>query len=225
MRINLRAGRLTAGLVASALVGLATIAGAQPSERSDRLPVRSLLELRNDGLVRQHWDLSCGAAAVATVLTFQLGNATTEREAALGMLQMTDAKLVRSRLGFSLLDLKKFAAARGFVATGYGNLELPELLAMSPAITPLRLGGFGHFVIVRGLKNDRLLIADPSFGNRAMPVREFLGAWTSRVGFTIKRGNDPNPPNRMAWSPELAIAPSGAAVRAADAAIRRVGGR
>src|SRR5256885_8018269 len=104
-----------------ALVACAGVAhGAQSaSPPPDAMRVRSLAELRNDGVVRQKWDLSCGAAVVATLLTYQLGSPVTERQAALGMLRTGDARLVRARLGFSLLDLKHFAASRGFEAAGY----------------------------------------------------------------------------------------------------------
>ena len=198
---------------------------AQPTHPSDRLSVRSLLELRDDRLVRQHWDLSCGAAAVATVLTFQLRDPVSERQAAVGMLHMGNVKLVRARLGFSLLDLKRFAATRGFLAAGYGNLELGDLIAMAPAIAPIRVGGFGHFVVVRGLAEDRLLIADPAFGNRVMRIPDFLRAWTSRVGFTVTRPGQPRPRNQMAGTARLPISPGGAALRAAETDIRRGDGR
>lgn len=207
------------------LIGPAPPLHAEPSPSSDRLAVRSLLELRDDGLVRQHWDLSCGAAAVATLLTFQLGDPVSERQAAVGMLHMTSVRLVRARLGFSLLDLKRFAATRGFLAAGYGNLQFGELVAMAPAIAPIRVSGFGHFVVVRGLRQDRVLIADPAFGNRVMPVSEFLRAWTSRVGFTITRPGKPRAPNRMAFTAGLSISPDGAALRAAEADIRQGVGR
>ena len=58
--------------------------------------------------------------------------------------------LVRARRGFSLLDLKRFAASRGFEAAGYGDLTLDELVAMAPVVAPMRVFGFGHFVVVRG---------------------------------------------------------------------------
>src|SRR5690349_20350213 len=72
-------------------------------------PVRRMRALGADRLVRQQWDLSSGAAVVATLLPYQLGAPVSEREAALGMLSAGDARLVRPRLGFSLLDLKRFA--------------------------------------------------------------------------------------------------------------------
>jgi predicted double-glycine peptidase len=184
--------------------------------------VRSLLELRNEGLVRQQWDLSCGAAAVATLMTYQLGDPVSERQAALGMLRASDARLVRARLGFSLLDLKRFAASRGFAAAGYAGLTLDDLLAMAPAVAPIRVRGFGHFVVVRGRRGDRLLLGDPAFGNRTMPVDDFLKVWTSRVGFVVYRPDDPHPANRIGAPAELFMAPAEGVLRQA-AAHRRVG--
>jgi uncharacterized protein len=197
---------------------------ANPPRRPDVMHVRSLLELRNESLVRQQWDITCGAAAVATLLTYQLGDPVTERQAALGMLRQGDIKLVRARLGFSLLDLKHFAASRGFAAAGYGNLNLGELLAMSPTIVPIRVRNFGHFVIVRGRSGDHVLVADPAFGNRTMTIEAFERAWTSGVGFMVTPLNDAHPPNRMTAPARLFPSPSSAALRAAVPAIRPKGG-
>ena len=105
--------------------------------------VASLVELRQSGVVRQHWDLTCGAAAIATLLTYQLGRPISERQVTVAMLRQTRPQLVRMRLGFSLLDLKRYAAAQGLEATGYGQLELKDVVAMAPAIVPMRLGGLG----------------------------------------------------------------------------------
>ena len=194
-------------------------ASAQP----DAMRVRSLLELRDDRLVRQHWDLSCGAAVVATLLTYQLGSPVSERDAALGMLRSGDARLVRARLGFSLLDVKRFAASRGFDAAGYGDLTLDELVAMAPVIAPTRVFGFGHFVVVRGRQGGRLLLADPAFGNRTISVGAFQAAWPSRIGLVILPKGQPHPPNRMGAPPELFLVPASAALRSAEADLRAAG--
>lgn len=207
----LRAHRL-AVLLALAL-SLQGHAMAAPAER----PFRSLLELRNEGVVRQHWDLSCGAAAIATLLTYQLGDPVTEREAAVGMLRTGDARLVRARLGFSLLDLKRFAASRGFEAAGYGGLTLDELVDMAPVVAPIRVRGFAHFVVVRGRRGDQLLIGDPAFGNRTMTVERFVQAWPSRIGFVVRPPGVAHPPNHMGAPPELYPYPSAAALRVTTA--------
>src|SRR5689334_17325472 len=79
-------------------------------------PVQSLLEVRQQGVVMQHWDTSCGAAALATVLTYGLRDPVSEKTAALGMLRRTDPLRVKVRGGFSLLDMKRFAESRGYTA-------------------------------------------------------------------------------------------------------------
>jgi predicted double-glycine peptidase len=208
-------------LLALAICVLPRSAGSAPFP-PDAKPVRSLLQLRDDRLVRQQWDLSCGAAVVATLLTYQLGAPVTERQAALGMLRAGDARFVRARLGFSLLDLKRYAASRGFEASGYGDMTLDDLVAMAPVVAPTRVFGFGHFVIVRGRLGDRLLIGDPAFGNRTMTVDAFLEAWPSRIGFVIHPPGQPHPPNRMAGR-ELFQVPLPDAVRTAEANVRTVG--
>jgi hypothetical protein len=209
----------------SVLVAASATRAAPPPLAPDAKPVRSLMELRNERLVRQHWDISCGAAVIATLMTYQLGEPVSERQAALGMLHAGDVRLVRARLGFSLLDLKRFAATHGADAAGYAGLNLDELLAMTPVVTPILVRGFGHFVVVRGRRGDRLLLGDPAFGNRTMTVEAFMQAWKSRVGFVVFRPGDPHPTNRIGAPAELFIIPSGAALRAADAALEGAGGR
>src|SRR5690348_10621421 len=51
--------------------------------------VQSLIELREQHVVVQKWDTSCGAAALATVLNFEHGDAVGEREVAATMLRQT----------------------------------------------------------------------------------------------------------------------------------------
>lgn len=210
-----RTPRLAAILLSLALAQQGRAIAAPPEK-----PFRSVLELRNDGIVRQHWDLSCGAAAIATLLTYQLGDPVTEREAALGMLHAGDVRLVRARLGFSLLDLKRFAASRGFEAVGYGGLTLDELVGLAPVVVPIRVHGYAHFVVLRGRRDDQLLLGDPAFGNRTMSTARFVQSWPSRVGFVVRPPGVAHPPNRMGAPPELFPLATAAALRAADHAVR-----
>jgi predicted double-glycine peptidase len=47
--------------------------------------VRFLQEIRQEGVIIQKWDTSCGEAALATVLTYSLNEPVSEREVASGM--------------------------------------------------------------------------------------------------------------------------------------------
>jgi len=84
--------------------------------------VTSVLEMRQHNVVLQQWELSCAAAALATVLRYQHGVPVTERSVALGLINrqeyLKNPELVRLRQGFSLLDLKRFVDELGFEGIG-----------------------------------------------------------------------------------------------------------
>ena len=206
-----RALRLGAAL--AALLLAAPAAGA--AERGYAKRVRSLLELRREGVAIQQWDLSCGAATLATLLGGQFGEPVTERQLAASMLGRTDAALVRKRLGFSLLDMKRELARRGYRGEGYGRLSLGDLLGLAPAIVPLQGPGYSHFVVVRGAAGGRVVVADPAYGNRTMDPERFAAAWRERIAFVARRPDGAAPPGRLAVDPAEVPLVSPQAVRVA----------
>jgi predicted double-glycine peptidase len=175
--------------------------------------VTSLLEMRQQHVIVQKYDLSCGAAALATLLRFQHGEQVTEREVATGLMRRSeyidDPGLIRRREGFSLLDLKRYAQSRGYDGLGFGNLGLDDLTHYAPLMVPVNLHGYNHFVIFRGNVDHRAVLADPAWGNRSMPVDEFLQAWIDfpqlgRIGFLIRRRDGQQAAdNLLALPPEL----------------------
>ena len=168
--------------LAGALAALALASTAHAAQR----PIRSLLEYRQANVIIQRWDNSCGAAALATVLTYARGFPVTEEEVARGMLKRTDPLRVRHRGGFSLLDMKRQAEELGFAASGYSELTLDELADMPFAIVPIRSRGYNHFVVVRAIKGDEVDIADPGFGNYTLSTKRFLAAWQGNVGSLVE---------------------------------------
>lgn len=147
--------------------------------------MRSLAEIRHEGVVIQKWDLSCGAAALATLLTYDLHDPVSEREVATAMLHRTDPVRVRTRGGFSLLNMQEYAEARGYQADGYGELTLEDLLRMLPAIIPIEFHGYDHFVVVREAREGQVFFADPAYGRRTVSIPAFEQAWKSRIAFVI----------------------------------------
>lgn len=194
----------------SVAAALALGAGAAAAERA---PVRSLLEIRQANMVAQQWDTSCGAAALATVLTYHFGEPVSEREVAQGMLGRTDPLRVKVRGGFSLLDLKRYAEARGFRADGYLNVSLDDLAHFRTAIVPVDFEGYPHFVVFRGRNGDRVLIADPAFGNRSVEVEHFQKAW-QKMAFVVERPGGGTPPGRGPEVQDL-LRPSSEMIRSA----------
>lgn len=182
--------RFLALVLASLLAVSASIANAAA-------PVRSLLEIRRQNVIVQQWDASCGAAALATLLTFQHGDPVDEKTVAQGMLRTTDPLRVRHRGGFSLLDLKRYADSRGFRSQAYREAAFADLEDFKPAIVPVNLSGFPHFVIYRGRAGDSVLIADPGFGNRVLPAATFEAAWLEGIAFVVERRDGAPAPNKL----------------------------
>lgn len=194
------------------LPSLVLFSFATPAFAIGERPVRSLLEARQDRVVIQAWDLSCGAAALATLLNYQLGDRVSEKEIARGLIKredyLSDPNLVRFRQGFSLLDLKRFVDGRGYKGVGLGKLVVDDLQSAAPVMVPVNFNGYNHFVIFRGIAEtaagrDRVLLADPAFGNRTMPLDEFEAAWLEhpslgKVGFTVSPRDGNALPNQLA---------------------------
>jgi predicted double-glycine peptidase len=156
------------------------------AEVETRGPVRSLLEIRQDRVIVQKWDISCAAAALATVLTYGFDDPVSERAVAAGMLRHTAVERVNRRGGFSLLDLKRFAEGRGYTARGYRSLTMDNLMKLENAIVPIDARGYNHFVVYRGVRNGRVMVADPAFGNRTMKLESFKKAWIGGFVFVVR---------------------------------------
>jgi hypothetical protein len=88
--------------------------------------------------------------------------------------------------GFSLLDIKNYLANHGFDADGY-VAELDKLAtAKVPAIVLIKEHGYFHFVVVKGLRDGRVLIGDPSTGTRVISRNKFAEIWANNILFVIK---------------------------------------
>jgi uncharacterized protein len=203
-------------LVSAAAFMAALPFGRSANAREDRGPVRSMLEFRREAVVVQEWDLSCGAAALATILRYQHGDEVSERELVGDLIRrdiyIENPEVVKIRQGFSLLDLKRVVEKRGYNGYGYGNLSLEDALGLAPMITPIKPNGYNHFVVLIGRAGDRIQIADPAFGNTTMTVDRFQRNWMDlpglgHVGFIVTRGKDPAPPGRLRPNPRVFLIP------------------
>ncbi|WP_177307538.1 C39 family peptidase [Pseudoduganella namucuonensis] len=137
-------------------------------------------------MIVQQWDNSCAAAALATILTYYKGMTVSEEQVARGMLRRTDPLRVRSRGGFSFLDMKRHVGQLGFDSDGYSGMALEDLAVKTPMIVPLNVRGYNHFVVVRHVGDNKVDIGDPSFGNYAMKRAEFAAKWRG-IGFEVGR--------------------------------------
>ena len=151
----------------------------------------SLKEIREDGVVRQQWDTSCGAAAMATVFTYTFNDPVTEREAASGLLRQTEPLKVRHRGGFSMLDMKRYAAERGYRGIGFRDMEFEDIRYLDAPIVPVSFNGYNHYVVYKGVTPEGdIRVGDPAFGNRILSRERFEDAWVDGITFVMLRGTE-----------------------------------
>ena len=202
-----RRGRLAARVFVLAATLVLSPAALADASAAEWRAVKSLLEMRRENVIVQNFDLSCGAAALATLLTYQHGDPVSEREVAEGLIRreeyLAGPEVVRRRQGFSLLDLKRYVGQRGYKGVGYGGLGFEDLVELAPIMLPVNFNGYNHFVIFRGVVGDRVLLADPAYGNRTMPIERFEDSWleypkAGKVGFAVARRDGATPSNWLA---------------------------
>jgi len=148
------------------------------------VPVTSLKEARYSSTMRQQYDFSCGSAAISTLLTYHYDFPVTEQQVFQEMF-MRGNRVKIQREGFSMLDMKTFLENHGFQANGY-QASLDKLVENKvPAIVLLRERGYAHFVVVKGLRDERVLIGDPAGGTKAISRSQFESMWINHILFVI----------------------------------------
>jgi len=153
------------------------------------VPVTSLKEIKFRSTTRQQFDFSCGSAAVATLLTYHFNTPVTEKAVFDHMYANGDKPRIHKQ-GFSLLDMKGYLASKGFIADGFQQ-PLDKLLeAKLPAIVLITDRGYNHFVVIKGAEDGRILIGDPSTGNRVVSMERFQEIWRNKILFVIHSHKD-----------------------------------
>ncbi|MFT5963096.1 MAG: putative double-glycine peptidase [Burkholderiaceae bacterium] len=148
------------------------------------VPVTSIRQERLAGTMLQQYDFSCGSAAVATLLTHHYGYPVSEATVFEHMYKQGDQTKIQ-REGFSLLDMKRFLKAQGFEADGFEQPLEKLAEARVPAIVLINENGYLHFVVIKGLRGERVLIGDPANGTRAVSRQAFNASWQSGLLFVV----------------------------------------
>lgn len=149
-----------------------------------QIPVTSIRGARWARTLLQQFDFSCGSAALATLLTHHYNHPINEQEAFEQMYAHGDQEKIQ-REGFSLLDMKRLLDALGFEADGFEQPLEKLNEAGLPAIVLVNERGYAHFVVVKGVQPDRVLLGDPAQGTRAMSRQAFDAIWQNRILFVV----------------------------------------
>lgn len=148
------------------------------------VPVTSLKMSKFKSIYLQQYDFSCGSAAIASLLTFHYRRPTSETTVFKAMWEAGNQEKIKQE-GFSLLDMKKYLSSIGLPSDGY-EVSIDKLAEIKlPAITLIETNGYKHFVILKGVKDDRVLIGDPARGTYTEDRAEFEGKW-DKVALLVK---------------------------------------
>lgn len=206
------------GICCTALIGLSAPASAQVRTHGEgggsyTVSVMSWRDIPFRTVVRQQFDYSCGSAAVATLLRYHYGIEVGEAEVFRAMFDRGDQPRIRE-VGFSMLDMRSYLETRGFAADGL-RLSLDRLERLDvPSIALITHNGYRHFVVVKGINANSVLVGDPTFGLQTYTRAEFEEVWNGVVLAIRRLPDGATPPafNREEeWRPWV-VAPLDAAM-------------
>lgn len=134
--------------------------------------VGSYKENRFKAVTMQRYDFSCGSAAISTLLTYHYQKPVDEMSVFMSMYRMGNKEKIR-KLGFSMLDMKKYLEAIGYRADGF-RISLDRLIQVGvPGIMLINEDGYRHFVVIKGVSKDGVLFGDPAKGLRIFRRSDF----------------------------------------------------
>jgi predicted double-glycine peptidase len=192
---------LVATLVACAAAACASLALTAPASAQIPMPtssggafsvgVISWRDLPFRRVVRQQFDYSCGSAALATLLRYHYGRDVSEAEIFKAMYDVGDQAQIR-KVGFSLLDMKQYLSQLGLAADGY-KVKLSDIEELhTPGIALVTTGTYKHFVVVKGIAGNQVLVGDPALGTKTYTRADFEKMWTGGIFFAIDKAGAGN---------------------------------
>lgn len=135
--------------------------------------VKSWKTLRDEGIVKQDLDYSCGAASLATIINEFYGQAVTEKD----LLEAMDKGEMRA----SFDDMQRALPDFGFRAIGYAASYDQLVKLKMPVIVYMKHRKNDHFSVLRGIDESTVWLADSSQGNRTYSRTQFLTMWETRA--------------------------------------------
>lgn len=139
-------------------------------------PIETWTSRRDQQIVKQQFDFSCGASSMATLLTHYFNDTHTE----IDILELFDHKEAAA----SFDDMKNVLTTLGYQAKGYA-VSFAQLAKVTvPVILHIHQKETDHFVVLRAIDDEHVHVADPSTGNRFYSKQQFLKLWLTDTSST-----------------------------------------
>ncbi|TNB54832.1 cysteine peptidase family C39 domain-containing protein [Campylobacter helveticus] len=146
--------------------------------------VKSYQEIKNEKVVRQNYEESCGAASLATLINTLDDNNLTELDL---LKAMSGQQLYTDMVSFA--DLNDAVKKLGFQSKSYKiDRKILESIMSVPILVKIEDDPrFPHFVVIINHKGNYLQIFDPSYGEYISSKREFYSVWDryNKGGFAL----------------------------------------
>ena len=146
--------------------------------------VKSYQEIKNEKVIRQNYEESCGAASLATLINILDDSNLTELDL---LKAMSGQQLYTDMVSFA--DLNEAVKKLGFQSKSYKiDRKILESIMSVPILVKIEDDPrFPHFVVIINHKGNYLQIFDPSYGEYISSKREFYSVWDryNKGGFAL----------------------------------------
>lgn len=155
--------------------------------------MKNARQLRNENVVMQQRDFSCGAAALATVLNYYWDENVSETALLLIIAKILTRAELEDRVlnGLTLTDLKNVAQVGGYTAV-LGKLTTEKLAdSKLPLVVAITVNDYDHFVVFRGMDDEYVYLADPIYGKKKVLIEVFEEQWQQNAILAVIKPGEP----------------------------------
>jgi len=189
---------LRAVLLAPLLWAMASDAQAEPllagppirdPQRIAARRVASWKSMKERNIVMQRRDYSCGAAALATLIRYHIGDNVSEDLFLRALDQLLTTEEIEDRIenGLALSDIRRAAVKTGYQSV-VAKLTLEKLFeAKTPLVVGITEKEFKHFVVYRGTDYRWVYLADPIRGNVRLLIDDFACQWQKNLALAVAK--------------------------------------
>lgn len=150
--------------------------------------------MKKNLIVLQDGAKDCGAACLRSIIQYYGGNVTLER-----LIELTKT----TKEGTTFYNLKEASEEIGLATRSYRVDDIEKIKEINiPFICQITKNNYTHFIVVYKIKDNKLLIMDPSIGRQSIDIFDFNNIWTGNIMLFEKVSilpleEDPNITNRL----------------------------
>ena len=150
--------------------------------------------MKKNLIVLQDGAKDCGAACLRSIIQYYGGNVTLER-----LIELTKT----TKEGTTFYNLKEASEEIGLATRSYRVDDIEKIKEINiPFICQITKNNYTHFIVVYKIKDNKLLIMDPSMGKHSIDIFDFNNIWTGNIMLfekvsTLPLEEDPNITNRL----------------------------